>query len=74
MLVRVDEVMVPPRYRKDMGDIDALAKSIAEIGLLQPIVITPDKRLVCGARRLEAYRRLGLAYIEAHVLETTSER
>lgn len=69
MLVRVDEVIVPPRYRKDMGDIDTLAQSIAEIGLLHPIVITPDKRLICGARRLEAHRRLGLVDIEARVLE-----
>jgi ParB family chromosome partitioning protein len=33
--------------------------SIKRMGLLQPVTITPDGVLVCGARRLEAVKRLG---------------
>ena len=33
--------------------------SIARDGLLQPITITPDGMLICGARRLAAIRQLG---------------
>ncbi|MGB9772341.1 MAG: ParB/RepB/Spo0J family partition protein, partial [Candidatus Kapaibacteriota bacterium] len=43
-------------------DIDALATSISEIGLLSPIVVTPynDKYIVmAGHRRLEAIKKLG---------------
>ena len=35
-----------------MGDIDALARSMADLGLLQPNVIRPDDRLLAGHRRL----------------------
>jgi ParB family chromosome partitioning protein len=56
---RIESIGVGVRHRKDMGDIDALMRSIDEVGLLQPITITPDGVLVCGARRLEAMRRLG---------------
>lgn len=47
------------RHREDYGDLDPLVGSIARDGLLQPITITPDGMLICGARRLAAIRRLG---------------
>ena len=39
-------------HRRDMGDIEAPARSMADLGLLQPIVIRPDDRLIAGHRRL----------------------
>lgn len=59
----IDEINVDRRLRGDLGDLAELADSIAEIGLLQPIVITPQKRLVAGGRRLAACRRLGMRQI-----------
>lgn len=47
------------RFRKDFGDIPALAESIKELGLLQPIGIDSAYRLVFGERRLRAFKRLG---------------
>lgn len=55
----IDSIIVGIRHRNDLGDIDALARSIQEVGLLQPITVTPAGVLVCGLRRLEAMRRLG---------------
>ena len=52
-------IQIGERRRKDMGDIDALARSIGEVGLLHPVVVTPKGDLIAGARRIEAYRRLG---------------
>jgi N6-adenosine-specific RNA methylase IME4/ParB-like chromosome segregation protein Spo0J len=43
------------RHRRDYGDLDALARSIDENGLLQPIAITPDGVLIAGERRLLAW-------------------
>lgn len=54
----VDSIHVGNRHRKDLGDIDALATSIERDGLLQPITVTPDGVLVCGARRLAAIKQL----------------
>jgi ParB family chromosome partitioning protein len=50
--------------------IDALVESIRELGLLQPIVITPAARLIAGERRMEACRRLGIKSIMCCVAET----
>ena len=36
-------ITVGQRFRRDLGDIDGLAKSLAEIGLLQPVVVRPDE-------------------------------
>ncbi|KDA05896.1 chromosome partitioning protein ParB [Microbacterium sp. CH12i] len=55
----VDSIWAGRRHREDYGDLDALVESIARDGLLQPITITPDGMLICGARRLAAIRRLG---------------
>jgi ParB family chromosome partitioning protein len=55
----VDSIRIGVRHRRDLGDIDALAASIAVRGLPQPITITPDGALVCGLRRLAALQRLG---------------
>jgi ParB family chromosome partitioning protein len=52
-----------------LGDFDALVHSIADVGLLHPIVIDSKNRLLAGYRRLEAYKKLGLTKIEATVVE-----
>src|SRR6516225_7565316 len=45
-----DTIRVGERHRKDMGDLDALASSVAQEGLLQPIGVTEDNTLVFGER------------------------
>jgi hypothetical protein len=50
---RIEYIIIGNRFRKDLGDLDSLAKSIAEIGLLHPIAIAENNELVAGQRRLE---------------------
>ena len=54
----ISSIHIGKRHRKDMGDIDVLARSTADLGLLQPIVIRPDDRLIARHRRLAAARLL----------------
>ncbi|EYT53028.1 chromosome partitioning protein ParB [Leucobacter sp. UCD-THU] len=63
----VDSIQVGNRHRKDLGDIDALAASIQRDGLLQPITVTPEGVLVCGARRLAAIKQLAWAEVRVWV-------
>ena len=70
----LDAITVGVRHRKDLGDIDELAHSINEIGMLQPITVTPDGVLVCGHRRLEAVRRLGWRTIKVWIRSGISNR
>jgi hypothetical protein len=54
--VRIASIKIGSRHRKDLGDLRALARSIREEGLLQPVGITEDGEFVFGARRLLAIR------------------
>jgi len=77
-LSRIDPTARPiRRYQTtEADDIDELAISINEKGLLQPIVVRPvaDRfEIVAGNRRLEACRKLGWRKITCHVAELTDK-
>ncbi len=62
-----------PRETFDEEAIGALADSIREVGLLQPVLVRPAGdgfELVAGERRWRAARRVGLQVIPALVRET----
>lgn len=63
MQIPISEVITGKRMRQ-IGDVSELADSIQEIGLLNPITITKDRRLIAGERRLEACRKLGWTHIQ----------
>lgn len=73
VFVLIDSIRVVDRHRKDVGDVSELAASIADVGLLHPIVLTPDSRLIAGQRRLEACRQLGWTEVPVHFVETTDD-
>lgn len=54
VMMEPDEIQIGTRVRADLGDLRPLRASIDALGLLHPIVITPDHRLVSGYRRLAA--------------------
>jgi ParB family chromosome partitioning protein len=70
----VASIRVGQRHRRDLGDLNALVSSIRREGLLQPITITPDGLLVCGARRLAAVRTLGWKTVNVWVRSAISDR
>ena len=64
----LDAIKITGRHRKDMGDLESLAASIREVGLLHPPAVTPDNTLVAGHRRIEAARLLGWTEIPVTVV------
>ncbi|WP_341783127.1 ParB/RepB/Spo0J family partition protein [Leucobacter weissii] len=70
----VEAIVVGNRHRKDYGDIAPLVESIRRNGLLQPITITLDGYLICGARRLAAIRQLGWKTVNVWVRSGISDR
>lgn len=69
----ISDIKIGERHRKEMGDLKALAASITETGLLQPVGITEDNTLVFGERRLRACRDvLGLKEIEVRIVDLPS--
>jgi ParB family chromosome partitioning protein len=73
MLVRIEDIKVKKRIRKEMGDIAALAESMKRFGQISPIVITKKNLLIAGERRLEAARSLGWNSINAVVADVSDE-
>jgi ParB-like chromosome segregation protein Spo0J len=66
----IGSIVVGKRHRTDPGDIKGLADSIDTIGLIHPIVVTPDYRLIAGQRRLLALNRLGWDSVPVNVIHT----
>ena len=62
-------IKIGKRVRHEMGDIAGLAANIAELGLMHPIVVHPDGRLIAGERRIRAFRELGRSSIPVTVLD-----
>jgi N6-adenosine-specific RNA methylase IME4 len=67
--MNIEQIQIGFRYRKDLGDLRTLAQSIEEVGLLHPVVVTPEGRLIAGQRRLEACRLLGWTDITVTVVD-----
>ena len=66
-----------PRDRFDEEGLGALADSIREVGLLQPVLVRPagdGYELVAGERRWRAARRAGLQVIPAIVRQTEDHK
>jgi ParB family chromosome partitioning protein len=66
---RIDEIIVGERCRRDLGNVSSLARSIAEIGLLHAIVITPNGELIAGGRRLAACKELDWTELPVRVVD-----
>ena len=71
--VAISSITIGDRHRRDMGDLRALANSIAEVGLLHPIGVLASGELVFGERRLRACRDLlGWTEIPARIVNLRS--
>ena len=70
--MKISKIKIGKRHRLDLGDIKSLAASIKAVGLLHPVVIRPDGRLIAGERRMAAFKSLGRTEIPATVVDIKS--
>lgn len=73
MQVKIAEIKVGERFRKEFVDIDELAESIKTYGQIEPIVLDENKNLIAGERRLRACLKLKLECIEAICMAELSD-
>ena len=66
--IAIDAINMEDSVRSSTSDISDLLATIAEVGLLEPIAVTEDHRLVFGSRRLRACQQLGWTQIPACVV------
>lgn len=68
MKIAINEIKVNlGRREASLNGIDELARSISEVGLLNPVTVDTDHTLIAGLHRLEAAKRLGWTEIECIV-------
>ncbi len=70
----IASILVFPNGDGQATNLDGLVASIQKRGVLQPLVVAPDGRLLAGRRRLEAARRVGLTTVPVRVCEIDTER
>lgn len=75
--IDIEDLRTQEQPRKRFENLEALAASIREHGVLQPLVVRPSKQggyeIVAGERRYRAARLAGLKSVPARVLDV-SER
>lgn len=78
--IKLDQIVADPdqpRKQFDNDDLEDLATSISEHGVVQPIIVTPNKgggyQIVAGERRFRASKLAGLDKIPALVRTLTDQ-
>lgn len=67
--VLISDVVIGEKRREVKSDyVQKLADSIKQVGLINPITIAPDNRLIAGYHRLQAFIQLGETRIPAVIL------
>ena len=70
--IPIEDITTDPKQpRHDLGDLQGLQASIAEYGIVQPLVVSPQGKekylIIAGERRYTAARTLGLSTVPAIV-------
>lgn len=73
MKMALEDIKTDVRFREDFGDLDELAESIKEYGLIHPPVVDENGMLIAGERRFKACKKLGLEEIEVRKLGELDE-
>jgi ParB family chromosome partitioning protein len=67
-----------PREKFDLEELENLAASIREYGVIQPLVVSPGKNgiyvLIAGERRLQAARKAGLKTVPVVIRQATDQQ
>lgn len=75
MRIPITEIKIIPGRRKAVpSHIAELTKSIADVGLLNPITINEDRTLIAGLHRLEAAKLLNWTEIDCTICDIDSTR
>lgn len=73
MKIKISNIKINPgRRTAEPKAIEELSKSIAAVGLMNPITVTQNNTLIAGLHRLEAAKSLGWTEIECNIVGMSS--
>ncbi len=73
MKVKIKDIIVKNRIRKEIGNLESLMESMNKFGQLHPIILNSKLQLITGNRRLEAAKRLGWIRIDENIIEVSNK-
>jgi len=68
--IAISKIKIASNRRK-VGDVEELATSIKELGLLNPVTINTENKLIAGHHRIKAFQALGIKIIPVRVIDCT---
>ena len=68
-LISIADIDRTGRIRTNYGDIEALANTMLQVGIEEPIILTPKNKLIKGERRIQAFESLGAIVIPFVILQ-----
>ena len=74
MRLKISEIRIGNRIRKDQVDLSELKDSMRRLGLLQPILVDTNNTLVAGFRRMEAAKALGWESIDSRLVDIQNKK
>jgi len=72
-MIELDKITIENEYLRTKTDIDALMKSIETVGLIAPLVVNKDYKLLAGGRRYSALKELGRTKVPVTVIDKKDE-
>jgi len=72
--VKLKQIKIGDRFRKDVGDLSTLSDSIMRLGLLQPIVVDTEYNLIAGYRRYLVFVEMDEDTIPCNVITDFDDR
>lgn len=66
-------IIITDRYRTDLGDLDGLVQSIKDKGILQPVTVDQDYKLLAGERRCRAAALADLTEVPAIIRKVVGD-
>lgn len=70
-IVKLDDIIVGKRFRREYEKIEELAEDIKHNGLINPLTVNQNLVLLAGGRRFAALQTLGLKECSVCIKETT---
>jgi ParB family chromosome partitioning protein len=69
--MKLSEIKVNNKYLRLDTDVELLAKSIEQVGLIHPLSVNEKKELIAGGRRYSAIKNLGWDEVEVTLVDRT---
>ncbi len=70
----IETIVVSRNGHGETENLDGLTASIRARGVLEPLIVTPEGRLLAGRRRLVAAGRAGLTVVPVRICDVSDER